>query len=149
MEIITKSAKETKNFGKETGNKLKGGEIFALMGDLGSGKTTFVQGLVRGLGITKRIISPTFILVRHYEIPSTLKSGSIKNIYHVDLYRLEGNIKEQLRELGFSDIISDNSNVVLVEWADKATDALPSDTIWMEFENIGGDKRKITVKKKR
>ena len=119
------------------------------MGDLGSGKTTFVQGLIKGLGIKKRIISPTFILVRHYDIPSTLGSESAKNIYHIDLYRLEGNIKDQLRELGFSDIISDNSNIVLVEWADKATEAFPSNAVWMEFENAGGDKRKIMVKKKR
>ena len=117
------------------------------MGDLGSGKTTFVQGLIKGLGIKKRIISPTFILVRHYEIPSTLNSRGVRNIYHVDLYRLEGNIKEQLQELGFDEIISDNCNIVLVEWADKATEVFPSNTIWMEFENAGGDKRKIVVKK--
>jgi len=149
MEIITKSAEETKDFGKETGNKLKGGEIFALMGDLGSGKTTFAQGLIRGLGIKKRIISPTFILVRHYEVLSTLKFGRIKNIYHIDLYRLEGSIGEQLSELGFSDIISDDSNVVLVEWADKATNVFPSNTVWIEFKNVGKDKRKIIVRKKR
>ena len=66
MEIITKSAEETQGLGFKIGSHLKGGEIIALKGELGAGKTTFVQGLAKGLGLTSRIVSPTFIIMRDY-----------------------------------------------------------------------------------
>src|SRR3990167_10169634 len=99
MEIFTENANETKKFGREFSAFLKGGETICLSGDLGSGKTTFVQGLAKRFGI-ERIISPTFILMRTYKIDDKYQKGGIKYLYHLDLYRLEGNISEQLIDLG-------------------------------------------------
>ena len=110
-----------------------------LVGDLGSGKTTFVQGLAMGLGIKERLISPTFILLREYQKPS----GG--NLYNVDLYRLEQVTKDDLATLGILDFAKDKKNVILVEWADKAKSLLPENTIWVNFENLGENERRITI----
>jgi tRNA threonylcarbamoyladenosine biosynthesis protein TsaE len=105
----------------------------ALSGDLGSGKTTFVQGLAQGLGHTGRLISPTFILMRKYS-----------RFYHVDLYRLEDNLALEIENLGLTDVWNKDM-IVVVEWAEKIKDLIPPGTIWIRFEDLGGDKRRITV----
>lgn len=143
MEIFTKSAKETKEFGQNFANKLKGGEVLALVGDLGSGKTTFVQGLARGLGISGMITSPTFILMRDYDTGGEKKE--IKKLYHLDLYRLEDNINKEVENLGLDDLLGKMENVVVIEWADKAREVLPKDTIWIDFEFSEDVGRKIKV----
>ncbi|OGY08702.1 MAG: tRNA (adenosine(37)-N6)-threonylcarbamoyltransferase complex ATPase subunit type 1 TsaE [Candidatus Blackburnbacteria bacterium RIFCSPHIGHO2_01_FULL_43_15b] len=139
MEIITKNAQATYKLGRKLGNTLKSGGVLGLVGDLGSGKTTFVQGLAMGLGIKERLISPTFILLREYQKPS----GG--NLYHVDLYRLEQVTKDDLATLGILDFAKDKKNVILVEWADKAKSLLPENTIWVNFENLGENERRITI----
>ena len=110
-----------------------------LVGDLGSGKTTFVQGLAMGLGIKERLISPTFILLREYQKPS----GG--NLYHVDLYRLEQVTKDDLATLGILDFSKDKKNVILVEWADKAASLLPGRYIRVEMEHKGKNVRSIII----
>lgn len=137
MEVITKSAQETYQLGQDLGNKLKGGEILALEGDLGSGKTTFAQGLAKGLGINQQIISPTFIIVREY--PTRLG----RNFYHIDLYRLEENIENEFKNLGISDLAGRDNNILAIEWAQKAKTLLPENAIWIKFKEIGENKRKI------
>lgn len=107
--IITKSIKETQNFGKEFAAQIKGGGVVCLYGDLGAGKTTLVQGIARGLGIKKRVNSPTFVLIRQY-----------KNIYHVDLYRLES-----AKELGLEELWENPSNIILIEWPEIIESILP------------------------
>ena len=139
MEILTESAQQTQDFGRTFANKLKGGEILALTGDLGSGKTTFMQGLAQGLGIEDRIISPTFVLVRTY------KTASGKNLYHLDLYRLEENIKKELEKIGIEDFWNDEENIIVIEWADRAREIIPNQAIWIDFQRSDGDSRKITV----
>jgi len=142
MEITTTSAKETKDFGREILSKLtteKKPLIIALTGDLGSGKTTFVQGLARGLGIKQRILSPTFIIMRQYSIkPKT-------DFYHIDLYRLENNVEEEMRNLGTGEIFMEKNNIIVIEWAEKGKKAIPKNAVWIKFENLGGDKRKIEL----
>jgi len=138
MELVTKSAEETKNFGKEVASNLEGGEVFALSGELGSGKTTFVQGFAEGLGIKGRIISPTFILMRKY-------GAGDKDFYHIDLYRLEGNVENEVINLGLSDIWAKSENIVVIEWAEKIEKIIPKSAKWIKFENLGGEKRKITI----
>jgi len=118
--------------------------ILALTGELGSGKTTFVQGVARGLGIKSRIISPTFILVRNYEVRS--QKYEVRNFYHIDLYRLEKNIEFEVRNLGIKDIWSDPENIVAIEWAEKIEKMIPKSAKWIRFENLGENKRKITMK---
>ncbi|MCH7640767.1 tRNA (adenosine(37)-N6)-threonylcarbamoyltransferase complex ATPase subunit type 1 TsaE [Patescibacteria group bacterium] len=146
METVTKSAQETKALGEKISNSLKGGETLALTGELGSGKTTFVRGLASGLGIEQRIISPTFIILRKYNIPLVYQPKGIKNFYHIDLYRLEGAVESELKNIGAPDIWGKKQNVVAVEWAEKVTGMFPGNTVWIKFENLGGNRRKITMK---
>ncbi len=141
MEILTKSAKETKALGKKIAANLKGGAILALTGELGSGKTTFAQGLAKGLGIKQRIISPTFILVRKYDL-------GFKNFYHIDFYRLETGIEKEVRNLGIEEIWDDPRNIVVIEWAEKIKKMIPKNATWIEFKNLGENERKIKTSKK-
>lgn len=140
MEVITKSAKETFELGHKVGASLKGGEILAFVGGLGAGKTTFIQGLAKGLNINSKIPSPTFILMRKYKIGEEAKS-----FYHLDLYRLEGDIKKEVENLGLLDIWKDKNNVVAIEWAEKIEDIIPKEAKWIRMENINEDERKITI----
>ena len=139
MEFITESSQETKDLGQKIAADLVGGEIFALTGDLGSGKTTFVQGFSKGLGLASRIISPTFILMRKYR-------ASDKDFYHIDLYRLEKDVDKEVVNLGVTDIWGKPGNIVVIEWAEKIKDLIPKSAKWIFFENLGEDKRKITIK---
>ncbi len=139
MEVITKSAYETKELGKKLAADLTISHqplVIALTGELGSGKTTFVQGFAEGLGVKARIISPTFILMRKYG----------KNFYHVDLYRLEDNVESEVRNLGLIDIWEQPQNIVVIEWAEKIKKIVPKSATWIKFENLGEDRRKITIK---
>lgn len=146
MEIITKNAQETKKFGQSFSNSLKGGETICLVGGLGAGKTTFVQGLAKGLNILAQISSPTFIIMRHYGVPALQSTGSkIGTLYHLDLYRFEKNVAEEIRNLGLFDIWEKPENIVVIEWAEKIKEILPKNSIWIDFKNISEEERKITV----
>ncbi len=112
MKITTHNANETIAFGKRVGEKLKGGEILLLFGELGSGKTTFVQGLAKGLNIFHHITSPTFTLLREYPV----KKGKIKKFVHIDCYRIE--ITEDLFFSGAFEYFGDPATVVAIEWPD-------------------------------
>ena len=149
---LSNSANETKKIGQQfvarllnkrekRGNAL----VFALEGELGSGKTIFVQGLARGLGIKQTITSPTFILIRRYFLPRSFLTGKkqndFRNFYHIDCYRLEK--PWQLQELEFNNIINDAGNIVAIEWADKIKQILPPDSIRIKFELLTQEKRRI------
>ncbi|KKU12053.1 MAG: hypothetical protein UX19_C0009G0008 [Candidatus Woesebacteria bacterium GW2011_GWA1_45_8] len=149
MEFTTKSPSQTQKLGQKISADITSGRIspvIALSGDLGSGKTTFVQGLAKGLGVTGRIISPTFILMRKYDLPSEEDKNSERTLYHVDLYRLEGALDKEILNLGLPYIWSDPSNIVLIEWAEKIKSLIPSGASWITFENMGEALRKITLK---
>jgi tRNA threonylcarbamoyladenosine biosynthesis protein TsaE len=137
-EYITNSGEETQELGERFAGRLKMGDFIALYGDLGSGKTTFIQGLARGLGITRRIISPTFIIARHYKI----NNGSF---YHIDLYRTES--KHDLLGVGLDQIIEDKNNIVALEWAEKMGELLPKKRIDIRFQYLNGNKRRIFIEK--
>lgn len=131
--------------GRKIGSSLKGGGVFALSGDLGSGKTTFIQGFAKGLGIKSKIISPTFILMRTYKGIRQL------TLCHLDLYRLEGDVEEEVKNLGLEEIWDDPKNIVVIEWAEKIKSILPKNTKWIRFsnplrgENLGEDTRKVVI----
>lgn len=139
---VTKSFEETRQLGFDFADKSKKSNIFALYGDLGSGKTTFVQGLARGLGIQRRIISPSFIIVRSYKISFKIQDVRFKNFYHVDLYRI-GDEKEVI-DLGLMELVNNPENLVAIEWPDKIENVLPDKRINVYFEFIEENKRKIT-----
>ncbi len=101
------------------------------MGDLGSGKTTFIQGFLKMLGVKQSVISPTFLIFRPYPLPTDVKH--YQTAYHVDLYRIKS--AKELEILNFKDIIKDPRNIVLIEWANKIKRSLPKNTIWLRFEH--------------
>ncbi|MBM4402345.1 MAG: tRNA (adenosine(37)-N6)-threonylcarbamoyltransferase complex ATPase subunit type 1 TsaE [Candidatus Cloacimonetes bacterium] len=139
MERVTKSAEESKKFAANFAKKLKGGDVLCLYGELGSGKTTFVQGLAEGLGIKKRILSPTFILMRSYEI-SGLANWRIselektKTFYHIDLYRIDK--PQETEMLGLQEILDNPQNIIAIEWAEKIKEILPPRRIDIHFKHI-------------
>ncbi|OGD33036.1 tRNA (adenosine(37)-N6)-threonylcarbamoyltransferase complex ATPase subunit type 1 TsaE [Candidatus Azambacteria bacterium RIFCSPHIGHO2_01_FULL_44_55] len=145
LEIVTKTADETKKTAAALGIELKrerrqiNALIIALEGHLGSGKTTFIQGLAEGMGVKENVLSPTFLILKQF----FLKSGRYKNLYHIDAYRLKN--PGEMIELGFKDLINDPENIIVIEWADKIRKILLKDTIWIKFYNLGGDKRKILI----
>ena len=137
---ITKNQKETFDLGKNIANTLKGGEVVALYGNLGAGKTTFTTGLVNNFIPAKRVLSPTFIIVRHYYPKNKL----INHIIHADLYRLN-NIKE-IEELGLSEFFGMPKTVVLIEWADKMKHLLPENRTDIFFNFKSEITREINIK---
>jgi tRNA threonylcarbamoyladenosine biosynthesis protein TsaE len=155
--ITTNSFEETQKLGEEFAQNLQGGEVLALYGDLGSGKTTFMQGLAKGLGVTRNINSPTFIIMRTYDINrhsglsriySETDSGApqndgseIKNLYHVDLYRIEN--EKDVEGLGLVELLNDPQNIVAIEWPDKVKNILPEKRISIYFKYVDEDKRTI------
>ncbi len=143
--FITNNLRETQKLAESLVKRLDKGDVVALYGNLGSGKTTFVQGLARGFGIRKRIISPTFIIVRTYKIGSKYQVLDIKHFYHIDLYRIEG--KKDLRGLGIEEIIN-GKDIVVIEWAEKMQNLLPKKRWDVKFEDLGDSRRKITINQK-
>ena len=139
--FITNGFEETQNLGKKLAKTLKGGGLVALYGNLGSGKTTFVQGLALGLGIKRRIISPTFIIIRTYDLRPKTKDQGRKAFYHIDLYRTE--TTADIRGLGIDEIIGNSNNIVAVEWAERMKDFLPKERIDIYFEYLDENRRKI------
>ena len=137
--ITTHSAKETHDAGKKYIQTVGADRIFALYGDLGSGKTTFVQGLAKGLGIKRPIISPTFVIIRTYKIAYK----NLKFFYHIDLYRTES--ERDIEGLGIEEIVNDPQNIVAIEWAEKMGRFLPRKRIDIRFAYLSESKRRITV----
>lgn len=140
-EFTSSSYLQTQQTGEEFGRSLKGGSVVCLCGQLGAGKTTFTQGIAAGLGIKKRIISPTFVLVREHRI--TNHELRIKKLYHVDLYRVKND--KDMESLGLDEILQDKNSITVIEWAEKLGSKLPKERIDIYFENIDDSKRKIRI----
>lgn len=145
MEIITKSERETKKIGEILAKeilktKFKRPLILALEGELGGGKTTFLKGFGKGLGIKEKILSPTFILMRKFRI----RNSKFKNFYHIDCYRIKK--PKEILDLGFEKIISNPRNIVAIEWAKKIKKIISKKSLWIYFDFEGLNKRKIILK---
>ena len=126
-EILAQEVKKTK--------PQKGATVIGLEGDLGGGKTTFLQGFSKGLGIKQKITSPTFVIMRRYKI---------QNFYHIDCYRIQK--QKEILDLGFKKIVSTPRNIVAIEWAEKIRKTIPGEAIWVKFEFIDKTTRKIVLK---
>ena len=118
-----------------------GAVVLALMGDLGSGKTTFAQMFAKALGIDEKIKSPTFIIMRKHKLKH---EAQFKYFYHFDVYRIHS--EKEILNLRWEEIINNPQNIVLVEWADKIEKILPKKCVKIEFEHLRGDKREIQIK---
>ncbi len=138
MEIETWSPRETFELGKRLGERIEGGQICTLQGDLGTGKTVFTQGLAAGLGIKEPVNSPTFTILQEYD------QGRLP-LYHFDVYRI-GDV-EEMEEIGYEDYFF-GSGVCLIEWAEKIGDLLPEQVVAVTIEkdlDRGLDYRRIQI----
>ena len=148
MDFLTTGARETQKIGRNLAKEIiqskvkKTAMVLGLEGDLGGGKTTFLQGFARGLGIKEKILSPTFIIMHKYKIPNA--KYAIKNFYHFDCYRIKK--AKEVSLLGFKEIISNPKNVVALEWADRIKKIIPRENLWINFQFIDSNKRKIIIK---
>lgn len=139
MERFTSSEEQTKKIGLDLANRLQGGDILCLSGELGAGKTTLVKGLAAGLGIKKEITSPTFTLLNIYEV----KKDGIRKLVHIDTYRLKN--EEELLDIGAEDYLGAADTVCVIEWPEKIEELLKNKrtlNLKMGHEKNG---RKITL----
>lgn len=132
--LAAATAEATAAAGEALGRDLRAGDVVALYGELGAGKTCFVQGLVRGLGVEGRATSPTFVLVNEYR-------GRLP-VHHVDAYRTAS--LSELIDLGLLDLMG-GDGVTLIEWADRAESLLPAGTVRVRIEGLGDEPRAITI----
>lgn len=131
-EYISHSLKETYRIAEDVTRLDK--RIFALVGDLGSGKTTFTQAFLRAYGVEGLITSPTFVLIRRYSVGTT-------TLYHIDAYRLHSS--QELLTIGFETFINDTNAIIIIEWADKVSDSIPRSAQWIEFRHSHDEGERI------
>lgn len=136
LQIDTTSSVDTERLAGQLGQALRGGEVIELVADLGGGKTTFVRGLVAGLGSSDRVSSPTFTISKVY------KTHDLE-VHHFDFYRLQN---AGLASFELHDLIGDPGVVVVVEWADVVEHALPEERLTITLERTGDDTRQLTVR---
>lgn len=118
---------------ENSGDSRKSALIIGLEGDLGGGKTTFVQGLAKGLGVREKITSPTFVILKKYG----------EHFYHLDCYRIT---TKDLVDLDFKEIVSNPQNIVVIEWAERIKKSLPSNAFWIKFKYLDKNKRKLLIR---
>lgn len=136
-ELVTSGPGRTHAVGRALGRVLQPGDVVALAGPLGAGKTHFVQGLAAGLNVPagEPVVSPTFVLVREY-------IGRLK-LYHIDAYRLTG--PGELLALGFEEMLAEPGSVVVVEWADRTRPAIPARACWVRLDHVAPTRRRIRI----
>ena len=134
MTIISHNEAETEAAGADLGKALPDGAVVALYGDLGAGKTAFVRGMARGMGLSARVSSPTFTIVNEY-------LGE-RELYHFDMYRLGS--AEELFDIGWEDYLA-RGGVCAVEWSENVADAFEGDEIVVRIEKSGESERRITI----
>jgi len=140
--IITNSEQETFDWAKNFAQKLKGGEIIGLIGDLGAGKTIFVKGLAKGFGVKNTVTSPTFVIMKIYDINN--QKSKIKNLAHIDAYRLKSEL--DIIAIGADEYFERKDTVTVIEWPENIKKCLPKKTIYVNIAIKGGNKRIINKK---
>ena len=141
---ITYSAEETRALGQKMAESLSSGTLLCLTGDLGAGKTTFTQGLLAGFGATRPYISPTFVIMKQYDLPASSSTG-IKRVYHCDAYRVG---EKDFRELGFAEWCTDPEGVVILEWPERIQNILPEKRIEITLQLVAENEREMRVEEK-
>ena len=136
LDLVSHSVAQTQRLGARLGELARAGDLVCLEGDLGSGKTCFVQGFGHGLAIVEDITSPTFILANEHR-------GGRLTLYHLDVYRM--NSANEARGIGLDDYLS-GDGVCVIEWAEKIRAALPEERLWITFRHLGESKRGLLVK---
>jgi tRNA threonylcarbamoyladenosine biosynthesis protein TsaE len=152
LDIISHSSAQTQRLGMRLGALMRGGELLLLDGQLGTGKTTFTQGLAQGMGITETVSSPTFTLLKEYPVPAERQTPAISlsaqqrqtirpALYHFDLYRLDD--PAEMIDLGFEDYFFSTTGVCVIEWADKAEGFWSSEHLRIHLKMLSETKRGI------
>jgi len=154
MEAISKNTKDTKKLAKKLaqtwpkafGRSIlslteKGPLVVALHGDLGSGKTTFLQFFARSLGVKEKVLSPSFLIMKTFKLPKKVRC--FKFLVHIDTYRIKK--AKELLDLGLKNILNDKETIVAVEWPEKVSKYLPLNTRHIYFETISDKERKIRI----
>ena len=131
---------ETEKYGFEFAKKISAGAVICLNGELGAGKTTFVKGLARGFGVTSRIVSPTYVIIREYEV----LGSEIKKLYHLDLYRLTS--RKDILGINLHQLLNDKSAVTVIEWPRVAENFVPKNAWTIDFESLDVSIRTISIK---
>lgn len=132
--FIAKTEQETEKLGERLASVLPGGTVVAMYGDLGAGKTAFVRGMARGLGLTCRVSSPTFTIVNEYL--------GARELIHFDMYRLSG--ADELFDIGWEDYLARGA-ICAVEWSENVQDAFFGDEVRVSIEKLSDAERKITI----
>lgn len=146
---FTNSPSQTQKLGEALAKRIlkagpkKKATVIGLTGDLGGGKTTFLQGFAKGLGIKEKILSPTFVIMRKFKIRVDSCSNSCRFVYfyHIDCYRTKK--PKEILDLGFKKIVSDQRNIVAIEWGDRIRRILPEDTLIIKFKFVNKAKRRV------
>ncbi len=145
MERTTNNAKETQDLAIALAKKTikeegKSAKVIGLVGNLGTGKTTFIQAFAKALEVKENVLSPTFVIEKIYRLKD---QGNFSHLIHIDAYRLSD--PKELESLGWDEIIENPKNIILVEWALNIEKILPKDSIKIKIEHLGNDKRKISI----
>jgi len=136
LEIISPTPLETERIGSLLGEMVTRGDVIALSGELGAGKTTLVRGLAQGMGFDSEVIaSPSFTLVNEYEGPLPL--------FHIDLYRLKD--ERELRDIGYEEYVGE-AGVAVIEWADRVPGAIPHESLWITLRYRDAERREIVMR---
>ncbi len=137
LEFISRTPEQTQRIGARLGAALTGGDVIALVGPLGAGKTAFAQGVGIGWGATTPLISPTFVLVRRHSRPQDRTY-----LYHVDLYRAP--TAAEIDSVGLDEMLGASDAICLVEWADHAPDVFPDEVLWVTLRYLDEFRRSLT-----
>lgn len=138
LDFISHSPSQTRRFGARLGLLLQAGDVICLEGELGTGKTCFVQGVGRGMGITEPITSPTFTLLAEYNAPDP-----VPPLHHIDMYRLDAPVDEAMA-FGLDDYLQ-GDGACLIEWAERIRTVLPEERLWITLRHLGVSKRGIMI----
>ena len=139
----TSSPEETVELGRKIGKELKAGDVVALIGELGAGKTTFTQAAAKALGVEETVNSPTFVIEKIYQLPLDSARGENKfsRLVHIDAYRLKA--AGELYSLGWYELIADPSNLIIVEWPEHVAEAIPQNAHRIQIASEEGERRTI------
>ncbi len=161
---ITKNYKQTQKLGQNLAKEIlqfptqKKAIVILLYGDLGGGKTTFLQGFAKGLGVKEKVLSPTFVIMKKFSIAKNITSHkssdrhiyairSFLNFYHIDAYRLQ-NYKDA-QELGLKELFKDPENIIAIEWPERIKKILPKNVIKINFKFVSNKEREVLINLKR
>lgn len=136
LEFISRNPEQTRRIGMHLGKLLQAGDVICLQGDLGAGKTTFVQGVALGWGSVDSVSSPTFILVNVY------RRGDEARLFHMDAYRLDSALEAE--ELDLDSMLSQGA--LLLEWPERIQELIPAEQLWIEFKYIDEEEREMKLK---